>query len=139
MSTIVVKNFPEELLERLKDRAERNHRSMTKEVIHLLADGIGREEALPPTPRRPLPPPVELRSGRMTTIEEFDEAVADHAPWPSPAPDGREALRAALIKQADGSYINVLGIEDEAFFETLDRIRAESRAPDVSRLFDDAA
>ena len=139
MSTIVVKNFPEELLERLKDRAERNHRSMTKEVIHLLADGIGREDALPPTPRRPLPPPVELRSGRMTTIEEFEEAVADHSPWPSPAPDGREALRAALIKQADGSYINVLGIEDEAFFETLDRIRAESRAPDVSRLFDDAA
>ena len=139
MSTIVVKNFPEELLERLKDRAERNHRSMTKEVIHLLADGIGREDALPPTPRRPLPPPVELRSGRMTTSEEFEEAVADRSPWPSPAPDGREALRAALIKQADGSYINVLGIEDEAFFETLDRIRAESRAPDVSRLFDDAA
>ena len=136
MSTIVVKNFPDELHGRLKQRAERNQRSMTKEVVHLIAAGLGSE--LPPL-ARPLPPPVALRSGKMTTIEEFEEGVADHSGWPNPAPDGREALRAALIKQADGSYINVLGIEDEAFFETLDRIRAEARAPDVSRLFDDAA
>ena len=135
MSTIVVKNFPDELHGRLKERAERNHRSMTKEVVHLIAIGLGSE--LPPL-TRPLPPPVALRSGRMTTIEAIEEAIADHSAWPSPAPDGREALRAALIKQADGSYINVLGIEDKAFFETLDRIRAEARAPDLSRLFDGA-
>lgn len=140
MSTIVVKNFPDELHGRLKERAERNHRSMTKEVVHLIAAGLGSD--LPPL-ERPLPPPVALpvalRSGRMTTIDEIEEAIADHSAWPTPAPDGREALRAALIKQADGSYINVLGIEDEAFFENLDRIRAEARAPDVFRLFDDAA
>ena len=135
MSTIVVKNFPDELHGRLKERAERNHRSMTKEVVHLIAAGLGSE---PSALARPLPPPVALRSGRMATIEEIEEAIADHSAWPSPAPDGREALRAALIKQADGSYINVLGIEDEAFFETLDRIRAEARAPDLSRLFDGA-
>ena len=135
MSTIVVKNFPDELHGRLKERAERNHRSMTKEVVHLIAIGLGSE--LPPL-TRPRPPPAALRSGRMTTIDEIEEAIADHSAWPSPAPDGREALRAALIKQADGSYINVLGIEDETFFETLDRIRAEARAPDLSRLFDGA-
>lgn len=133
MSTIVVKNFPDELHGRLKERAQRNHRSMTKEAVHLIAAGLGSEP--PPA----LPPPVALRGGRVTTVDETEEAIADHSGWPSPAPDGREALRAALIKQRDGSYINVLGIEDEAFFETLDRLRAEARAPDVSRLFDDAA
>ena len=136
MGTIVVKNFPDELHGRLKERAERNHRSMTKEVVHLIATGLGSE---PPPLARPLPLPAALRSGSMATTEEIEEAIADHSPLPSPVPDGREALRAALVKQADGSYINVLGIEDEAFFETLDRIRAESRAPDVSRLFGDAA
>ena len=136
MSTIVVKNFPDELHGRLKERAERNHRSMTKEVVHLLAAGLGSEL---PRLTRPLPPPVAPRNGRMTTMAEIEEAIADHSAWPSPAPDGREALRAALIKQADGSYVNVLGIEDETFFETLDHIRAEARAPDLGRLFDDAA
>jgi plasmid stability protein len=138
MSTIVVKNFPEELLERLKDRAERNHRSMTKEVVHLVAAGLGSEEASqPPAPRRPPPAPVTLRSGRMISIEDFEAAMADRAIESGKTPDGREALRAALIKQPDGTYLNVLGIEDGSFFDTLERIRAEAKAPDVKRLFDD--
>ncbi len=138
MSTIVVKNFPEELLERLKDRAERNHRSMNKEAVHLLAAGLGGEEtSQPPAPRRPLPPPVALRSGRMISIEEFEAAVADRSIEPGKTPDGREALRAALIKQPDGTFVNVLGIDDGSFFEMLERIRAEAKAPDVKRLFDD--
>ena len=135
MSTIVVKNFPDELHGRLKQRAERNHRSMTKEVVHLIAAGLGSE--LPPI-SRPLSPPVALVSGTMPTADEIEEAIAEHSAWPSQTLDGREALRAALIKQADGSYINVLGIEDDAFFETLVRVRANARAPDVARLFDDA-
>ena len=136
MSTIVVKNFPDDLHGRLKERAQRNHRSMTKEVVHLIAAGLGGE--LPPL-RRPLSPPVALRSAEMATIEATEAAVGDHFTGPNQAPDGREALRAALIKQADGSYVNVLGIEDEAFFDTLDRIRADAHAPNVSRLFDGTA
>lgn len=138
MSTIVVKNFPEDLLERLKDRAERNHRSMTKEVVHLLATSLGSEPSQP-APSRPLPSPVALRGGKMASIEEIEAAVADHSAGSNPPPDGREALRAALIEQPDGTYINVLGIEDNAFFDALDRIRAEARAPDVSKMFDDPA
>ena len=120
MSTIVVKNFPEDLLERLKDRAARNHRSMTKEVMHLLAAGIGSESSLS-APSERSSAPVELRGGGVTSIEA----------------DGREALRAALIEQADGTFINVLGIDDGAFFDTLERIRADAKSPDVKRLFDD--
>ena len=137
MSTIVVKNFPDDLHGRLKERAERNHRSMTKEVVHLIAAGLGGElPPLPPLPR-PLPPPVALRSGRMATIEEIEAAIAGHSTSPNQAPDGREALRAALIRQPDGSYVNVLGIEDDAFFDALDRIRAQANARDVPHLFDD--
>lgn len=129
MSTIVVKNFPERLHERLKKRAEHNHRSMTKEVVHLVEAGLA---AAPATP--PLPTPVSLRSGRKITAQEIEAAIADRAPAPV---DGRAALRAALVKQRDGSYINVLGIDDPSFFETLARIRREARLPDVEGLFDE--
>ena len=134
MSTIVVRNFPDDLHGRLKERAERNHRSMTKEVVHLIAAGLGNEL---PQQRRPLPTPATLSSGKMATIEEVEAAIADRSMGSNPIPDGREALRAALIKQPDGSYINVLGIEDDSFFDALDRIRAEAKARDVSHLFDD--
>jgi plasmid stability protein len=72
MSTIVVKNFPDHLHALLKQRAEHNHRSMTKEVVHLIEAGL---EAAPR--HRPLPPPVKLRSGRTISIEEFEAAVAE--------------------------------------------------------------
>lgn len=72
MSTIVVKNLPDHLHALLKQRAEHNHRSMTKEVVHLIETGLGAA-----APRRPLPAPVKLRSGRMITIEAFEAAAAD--------------------------------------------------------------
>jgi plasmid stability protein len=136
VGTIVVKNVPEDLHERLKERAERNHRSMTGEVIHLLSANLG-DEPRPAAPLRPLPPAVGLQSGRMASIEEFEAGVADHSANAGFVPDGREALRAALIKQPDGSFVNVLGIEDAGFFDTLERIRTEAKAPDVEHLFDD--
>ncbi|MBK8527934.1 MAG: Arc family DNA-binding protein [Rubrivivax sp.] len=128
MSTIVVKNFPEDLHDRLKERAERNRRSMNKEVVHLLAAGLGSESSQPA-----LPGPLR---GRLVGSEVIEAAIADRAIEPNKAPDGREALRAALIKQPDGTFVNVLGIDDSAFFDTLQRIRAEARVPDVKRLFD---
>ena len=110
MSTIVVRNFPEDLLERLKHRAARNHRLMTKEVVHLLAAGLGSD----PSP-----------------------AIADHPLEPNKKIGGREAFRAALIKQTDGTFVNVFGIDDRAFFDTLERIRMDAKAPDVAHLFDE--
>lgn len=72
MSTIVIKNLPDDLHARLKQRAEHNHRSMTKEVVHLIETGLGSGAA-----PRPLPPPVRLRSGRMLDIEEIEAAIAE--------------------------------------------------------------
>jgi len=133
MSTIVVKNFPDELHGRLRQRAERNHRSMTKEVVHLIAAGLGAEE---PPFHRPPPPPVKLKNGTVVTSEELKAAIADHSTGSSPISDGREALRSALIRQPDGSYVNVLGIEDDGFFDALDRVRTKTPMPDMSHHFD---
>ncbi|HYG64471.1 MAG TPA: hypothetical protein VEL74_17970 [Thermoanaerobaculia bacterium] len=36
MATLNIKNFPEPLYRKLQEQAERDHRSMAQEVIHLL-------------------------------------------------------------------------------------------------------
>lgn len=72
MSTLVIKNMPDKLHKLLKVQAERNHRSVTKEAIRLLESGLA-----PSAVRRPLPEPIDLRSGRMQTIEEFEAAVRE--------------------------------------------------------------
>lgn len=104
MTALVIKNLPDAVLTRLKERAKTNHRSLTKEAIVLLERGV---ESPPEVPARP-----------ATTTAAPDAA------------DGMEALRAALIEQPDGSYINLLGIEDEGFFETLANLRGEFKLPD---------
>lgn len=51
MTTLVLKNFPEELHAKLKVSAEKNHRSMTKEAIALLQSSLessGGNRELPP-------------------------------------------------------------------------------------------
>jgi plasmid stability protein len=37
MATLNIKNFPDALYGQLRDRAEREHRSLAQEVIHLLS------------------------------------------------------------------------------------------------------
>lgn len=132
MTALVIKNLPDDVLARLKDRARANHRSLTKEAIVLLSSGVGAVAAptVPPRAREPLPAPCALPRGPLT-IDDIEDATHARADDPWPAPDGREALRAALVKQPDGSYINVLGIEDESFFKMLEDVRSEIRLPDL--------
>ena len=42
MATLNIKNFPEDLYERLQQRAESEHRSLAQQVIHLLEESAGR-------------------------------------------------------------------------------------------------
>lgn len=136
MTALVIKNLPDDVLTRLKDRAKANHRSLTKEAIVLLSDGVA--QALPHARvREPLPPPYVLPGGPMTT-DQIEDAIRAHPEDTWPLPDGREALRAALVKQADGSYINVLGIDDESFFETLESVRSEIRLPEMPDFGDES-
>lgn len=72
MSTLVIKNFPEELHARLKQQAQRHHRSVTKEVVSLIEAGL----SVPPqTPK--LSPPLKLKSGYRPTIEDIEAAIAE--------------------------------------------------------------
>ena len=128
MTALVIKNLPDDLLARLRERAKANHRSLTKEAMVLLAQGVG---YLPVSPAaaEPLATVEAPRSTPLPTIK-----VAGAAAHPVEAAgseqDGRDALLAALVKQPDGSYINLLGIDDPLFFEILDNLRTEFRLPE---------
>jgi plasmid stability protein len=129
MAALVLKNLPEGLLDQLKDRARSNHRSLTKEAVVLLSSGVAQPSN---TSRAPVHSsvPVAQVGGPMSADEiEYATHAGPDDPWPPR--DGREALRAALVKQPDGGYINVLGIDDESFFTTLENVRSEIRLPDL--------
>lgn len=42
MATLNIKNFPDNLYERLQERAESEHRSLAQQVIHLLEESAGK-------------------------------------------------------------------------------------------------
>ena len=54
MPGIVIRDLPPALHERLREVAERHHRSMSKEVVTILEDALGRSS------ERTYPPPVKL-------------------------------------------------------------------------------
>jgi len=55
MASLLIKNLPDEIHQRLKAQAERHHRSLNKEVITLL------EIAVTQAPEETLPAPVPLK------------------------------------------------------------------------------
>jgi plasmid stability protein len=72
MSTLVIKNLPEELHARLKEQAQRHHRSVTKEVVSLIEAGL-EAPAKPPM----LLPTLQPHGGRALSLEEIEAAIAD--------------------------------------------------------------
>lgn len=63
MPGLVIKDFPPELHRKLKERAARHHRSMTKEVVALLEQAFGQEQR-----RGKFPPPFK---GRFPVTDKF--------------------------------------------------------------------
>lgn len=59
MASLLIKNLPDKIHQRLKAQAERHHRSLNKEVITLLETAViqAPEETLP----EPEPEPVPLK------------------------------------------------------------------------------
>ena len=75
MPSLTIKNVPDEVYARLKDRAQRNHRSLNSEVIHCLEQATGgmpedpeallaRVRAVRERGRLPYRTPDELRAWR---------------------------------------------------------------------------
>lgn len=60
MATLVLKNFPDAVHERLKLQAERNRRSVTQEAIVLIESGITVPRIAPT-----LPTPVAVKGGPL--------------------------------------------------------------------------
>ncbi len=46
MATLNIKRFPDDLYQELRDRADREHRSVAQEVIHLLSRVVKKPESL---------------------------------------------------------------------------------------------
>lgn len=76
MPTLVVKNLPAQLHERLKAQAQQHHRSITKEAIALIEQGLLAPRASVSQADAPLPPLVRLPGGPLTT-EWIEAAIAD--------------------------------------------------------------
>jgi plasmid stability protein len=55
MPSLTLKNLPHDLLEALREVAERERRSMSQEIIHLLEAALGRR------PKSPTPPAAEAQ------------------------------------------------------------------------------
>jgi len=70
MATLVIKNLPDELHIELKLRAQRHHRSLAREALTLIEQGM----AGIPQLTDPLPEPVTLPGGPIT-IEEIEAAI----------------------------------------------------------------
>ena len=70
MGTIVIRDLPDELHERLKTQAKRNHRSLTKEAIALIERQLAQVRPMPE-----LPPPLRLKSGPVT-IRQIEAAIS---------------------------------------------------------------
>ncbi|MDQ2915921.1 MAG: hypothetical protein ABI316_03495 [Casimicrobiaceae bacterium] len=72
MSTLVIKNLPDDLHAALKARALRHRRSMTKEAVTLIETALTSGPRLVPE----LPPPIKLKGGMMTSAD-IEAAVAE--------------------------------------------------------------
>lgn len=70
MSTLVIKNLPENLHDKLRAQAARNHRSVTKEVVTLIESAVASER---PEDKLPL---HRVLGGRPVTIQELEYALA---------------------------------------------------------------
>jgi len=74
MATLVVKNLPELLHERLRTQAQQHHRSITKEAVALIEQGLLAPRAV--SAADALPPLVRLPGGPLTA-EWIAAAIAD--------------------------------------------------------------
>lgn len=68
MPTITLKNVPDDLHRRLKERAERHHRSLNREVIRYLEEAVS-EDTAPPSGLDPEAFLVEVRRHRKALVE----------------------------------------------------------------------
>lgn len=97
MSSITLKNVPEELLERLRRRAAQHHRSLAKEMLFLLDQGA-------------VPPLVE----QWTEARESTPAYGGRGPGASePSPDEAKRLQLEQWRELCGQWESIESPREE--------------------------
>jgi len=86
MASLTLKNIPDDLLETLRTTAEREHRSLTQQVIHLLEAAVRRPEPTVPRPRAE----VEAQIAAWRRAAELWDADIDGAELMDARTPGRE-------------------------------------------------
>lgn len=87
MPTITLRNVPEELHRRLKERAERHHRSLNREAIRCLEEAVGGE----PAPTASTEPPSVDPEAFLAEVRRHREALVKRGVWLT-----EESLREAI-------------------------------------------
>jgi plasmid stability protein len=91
MPSLSIKNVPEEVIARLRERAERNHRSLQRELLALVWEAATESRGASELPAS-RPPPE--RRGTKTPREIHEEIRArGHGPYPD-APLAVDIIRA---------------------------------------------
>ena len=91
MPSLSIKNVPVAVIERLRERAERNHRSLQRELLALVCEAAIESRGAPEPPASRTPP--EHRGTK--TIREIHEEIRarGHGPYPD-APLAVDIIRA---------------------------------------------
>ena len=114
MATLNIENFPDEIYEQLQRRAEREHRSLAQEVVHILEKSVEEPELHSILELRGLGKelwegidPVEhVRTERDSwTSDEWLDGLGRLAPVPLSAP-AAEAVRQAR-EDEEGALVDV--------------------------------
>ena len=79
MAALLIKNLPPAMHESLRARAERNHRSMTKEVLTILEHTLGNGESLVPatSPVPPLKRVTTFKLRKPLTAQFIDRVIRE--------------------------------------------------------------
>lgn len=90
MPNLSIKNVPEPVIEKLRERARRNHRSMQGELMALVSEAVD-----PTTEGHVSVPPAHGRERGTRTAEEIWETIQASCPEPlSEVPSAVEIIRA---------------------------------------------
>jgi len=91
MPNLSIKDVPEPVAERLRQRAARHHRSLQGELMAIVTQAVAEEDVPPPGRARSAVESAAVRTPAGKTIEQI--AAEHRARWPKPVRGGPRAMQ----------------------------------------------
>ncbi len=91
MPHLSIKDVPEPVAERLRQRAARHHRSLQGELMAIVTQAVAEEDVPPPGRARSAVESAAVRTPAGKTIEQI--AAEHRARWPKPVRGGPRAMQ----------------------------------------------